>query len=237
MITQDLRTKMAIGAGAAWDLGGIGVVAGDLVTELELVLLKCLSDDRGRTAKALARVCGYNQDLVQYAFVRNHVLLPLRKRGLVDTMSESGPTIFVITDEGRAVAAAADDCAEFPDLPCKECTRDPHGHVNVSKPRLFQLAANIANREDTMTAVVVTHAVGDFEQWLKAGNRERLFPKFCSSYRLFKHADGKSVSVVAEGVDLAKMQALLSTPEGAAAKAEDTVIDPIEVYIEVEGGK
>ena len=33
------------------------------------------------------------------------------------------------------------------------------------------------------------------------------------------------------------MQAVLSTPEGAAAKAEDTVIDPIEVYIEVEGGK
>lgn len=88
-----------------------------------------------------------------------------------------------------------------------------------------------------MTAVVVTHAVGDVDQWLKGNNRERLFPKFCSSYRIFRHADGKGVSIVAEGVDLAKMQALLSTPEAAAAKAEDTVIDPIEVYIEVEGGK
>jgi hypothetical protein len=88
-----------------------------------------------------------------------------------------------------------------------------------------------------MTTVVVTHAVGDIEQWLKGNNRERLFPNFCSSYRIFKHVDGKGVSIVAEGVDLAKMQALLSTPEGAAAKAEDTVIDPIEVYIEVAGGK
>ena len=88
-----------------------------------------------------------------------------------------------------------------------------------------------------MTSVVVTHAVGDMEQWLKGNNRARLFPNFCSSYRIFKHADGERVSIVGEGVDLAKMQAMLSTPEAATAKAEDTVIDPIEVYIEVEGAK
>ena len=88
-----------------------------------------------------------------------------------------------------------------------------------------------------MTTVVVTHAVGDMEQWLKGNNRARLFPNFCSSYRIFKHADGKRVSIVGEGVDLAKMQAVLSTPEAATAKAEDSVIDPIEVYIEVEGAK
>jgi hypothetical protein len=33
------------------------------------------------------------------------------------------------------------------------------------------------------------------------------------------------------------MKATLDSPEGAAAKAADTVIDPIEVFIEVEGGK
>jgi hypothetical protein len=88
-----------------------------------------------------------------------------------------------------------------------------------------------------MTSVVVTHAVGDMEQWLKGNNRARLFPNFCSSYRIFKHADGERVSIVGEGVDLAKMQAVLSTPEAATAKAEDSVIDPIEVYIEVDGGK
>ncbi|WP_284313218.1 hypothetical protein [Labrys miyagiensis] len=79
-----------------------------MVTELELLLLKCLGDNRGWTAKALARICGYNRDLVKYAFVRNHVLAPLRKRGLVEPMSESKPKIFVITDEGRAIVAAAD---------------------------------------------------------------------------------------------------------------------------------
>jgi hypothetical protein len=33
------------------------------------------------------------------------------------------------------------------------------------------------------------------------------------------------------------MQSTLSTPETAAAKKVDTVVDPIEVYIEVPGGK
>jgi hypothetical protein len=88
-----------------------------------------------------------------------------------------------------------------------------------------------------MTTVVATHAVGDIEQWLKGNNRAQLFPNFCSSYRIFKHVDGKRVSIVAEDVDLAKMQAMLSTPDAAKAKAEDTVIDPIEIYIEVDGGK
>ena len=66
---------------------------------------------------------------------------------------------------------------------------------------------------------------------------KKLFPNFCSSYRLFKHADGKRVSIVWEGVDLGKMKAALDSPEGMAAKAADTVIDPIDVFIELEGGK
>jgi hypothetical protein len=88
-----------------------------------------------------------------------------------------------------------------------------------------------------MTTVVVTHSVGSMDQWLKGKNREKLFPNFCSSYRVFKHVDGKRVSIVCEGADLGKMKATLDSPEGAAAKAADTVIDPIEVFIEVEGGK
>jgi hypothetical protein len=88
-----------------------------------------------------------------------------------------------------------------------------------------------------MTTVVATHAVGNMDQWLDGHNRERLFPNFCSSHRIFKHADGKRVSIVFEDVDLDKLKATMGTPEAAAAKAEDTVIDPIEIYIEVEGGK
>jgi hypothetical protein len=88
-----------------------------------------------------------------------------------------------------------------------------------------------------MTTVVATHAVENMDRWLGGHNREKLFPNFCSSYRIFKHADGKRVSIVLEGVDLDKLKATLGTPAAAAAKAEDTVIDPIEIYIEVEGGK
>ena len=88
-----------------------------------------------------------------------------------------------------------------------------------------------------MTTVVAIHSVRSMDQWLKGKNREKLFPTFSSNYRLFRHADGKRVGIVWEGVDLGKMKATLDSPEGAAAKAADTVIDPIEVFIEIEGGK
>jgi hypothetical protein len=38
-------------------------------------------------------------------------------------------------------------------------------------------------------------------------------------------------------VDLAKLKATLDTAETNAAKAKHTVIDPIEVYMEVDGGR
>ena len=90
-----------------------------------------------------------------------------------------------------------------------------------------------------MTAVVVTHAVGNIDTWLKGGaDREELFAKFCSNYRIFRHPDDASrVSLVCENVDLAKLKATMETAETNAAKAKHTVIDPIEIYIEVDGGK
>jgi hypothetical protein len=90
-----------------------------------------------------------------------------------------------------------------------------------------------------MTAVVVTHAVGNIDTWLKGGaDREELFAKFCSSHRIFRHPDDASrVSLVCENVDLAKLKATMETAEANAAKAKHTVIDPIEIYIEVDGGK
>ena len=90
-----------------------------------------------------------------------------------------------------------------------------------------------------MTAVVVTHAVGNIDTWLKGGaDRKELFAKFCSSYRIFRHPDEASrVSIVCENVDLAKLKATMETAETNAAKTKHTVIDPIEIYIEVDGGK
>jgi hypothetical protein len=55
-----------------------------------------------------------------------------------------------------------------------------------------------------MTAVVVTHAVGNIDTWLKGGaNRKEVFARFCSSYRIFRHPDETNrVSIVCENVDL-----------------------------------
>jgi hypothetical protein len=89
-----------------------------------------------------------------------------------------------------------------------------------------------------MANVVASHAVGNMETWLAGGaERAALFKTFSSGYRIYRHKDQARVSVVWENVDLAKMQAALEAPETAAAKARHTVIEPIEVYIEVEGGR
>jgi len=89
-----------------------------------------------------------------------------------------------------------------------------------------------------MTTVVVTHAVGNMNTWLGGGDkRKALFASFCSSYRIFKHANADRVSIVCENVDLDKMKALLGSPDGKAAQAEHSVIAPVDVYIEIAGGK
>jgi len=88
-----------------------------------------------------------------------------------------------------------------------------------------------------MTTVVVTHAVGNMDTWLGGGEvRTKTFSGFCSSHRVFRHTDKDQVSIVFEGVDLDKMKTILGSSEAAASKAQHTVIDPIELYIEVEGG-
>jgi hypothetical protein len=88
-----------------------------------------------------------------------------------------------------------------------------------------------------MTTVVAAHAVGDMKTWLKGGDeRKALFKGFCSSYRIFKHASKNQVCVVLKDVDLEKMKAMMSSPETAARKAKHTVIDPVEIYVEIGGG-
>ena len=88
-----------------------------------------------------------------------------------------------------------------------------------------------------MTTVVATHAVGDMKTWLEGGDeRKALFNSFCSSYRIFKHATRNQVCLVWNDVDLEKMKNTMSSSETAARKAKHTVIDPIEIYIEVDGG-
>lgn len=88
-----------------------------------------------------------------------------------------------------------------------------------------------------MTKVVVTHAVGNMDTWLGGGElRTKIVSGFCSGHRVFKHFDQDRVSIVFEDVDLDKMKAILGSSEAVASKTQHTVIDPIELYIEVEGG-
>ena len=88
-----------------------------------------------------------------------------------------------------------------------------------------------------MTTVVATHAVGDMDTWLAGGSeRQELFKRFSSGYRIFRHVEKNEVSIVLEGVDLEKMKATLESSEAANAKARHTVIEPVDVYVEVEDG-
>jgi hypothetical protein len=61
-----------------------------------------------------------------------------------------------------------------------------------------------------MTAVVVTHAVGSIDTWLKGGaNRKEVFPKFCSSYRIFRHPDDANRVSIKAGLRLLERSALV----------------------------
>lgn len=88
-----------------------------------------------------------------------------------------------------------------------------------------------------MANVVAVHNVGNFETWLAGDHRARLFKEFCSGYRLYRMPDQKRVALVFEDVDIPKMQSLFESSEGEAAKKDDTVVDPIEVFVEIEGGR
>jgi hypothetical protein len=89
-----------------------------------------------------------------------------------------------------------------------------------------------------MTAVVVTHEVGNIDTWLKGGaDRKEVFPKFCSSHRIFKHPNhANRVSILCENVDLAKLQAAMETAEIKTLMGKHTVIPPVEFYMEVDRG-
>jgi hypothetical protein len=89
-----------------------------------------------------------------------------------------------------------------------------------------------------MPRVIATHAVGNMDTWL-AGGKERaeIFKQFSSGYRIYRHAKGNKVALVWENADLQKLEAALSLPDTEKAKSRHTVLEPIDVYIEVEGGR
>lgn len=89
-----------------------------------------------------------------------------------------------------------------------------------------------------MARVIATHPVGNMETWLAAGaERAEIFKQFSSGYRVYRHAKENKVAIVWENADLQKLEAALSHPDTEKAKVRHTVREPIDVYIEVDGGR
>jgi len=89
-----------------------------------------------------------------------------------------------------------------------------------------------------MPRVIATHAVGNMETWLAGGaERAEIFMQFCSGYRVYRHASENKVALVWENADLQKLEAALTHADTEQAKSRHTVLEPIETYVEVEGGR
>ena len=89
-----------------------------------------------------------------------------------------------------------------------------------------------------MSRVIITHAVGNMDTWLAGGSeRAEIFKQFSGGYRIYRHEKENRVAIVWEQVDLDKLRSVLGNQETERAKAKHTVRDPIDMYIEVEGGR
>jgi hypothetical protein len=88
-----------------------------------------------------------------------------------------------------------------------------------------------------MSNVVAVHAVGNLDTWLGQNNRPGLFKEFCTGYRLYRMPDKAKVAIVWENVDMAKLEKVLSSAEAERAKKADTVLDSIELFVELEGAR
>ena len=89
-----------------------------------------------------------------------------------------------------------------------------------------------------MPRVIATHAVGNMDTWLAGGSdRAELFKQFSSGYRVYRHPKANKVALVWENADLQKLETVLGHPDTEKTKSRHTVIDPIEIYVEVEGGR
>ena len=88
-----------------------------------------------------------------------------------------------------------------------------------------------------MASIILTHEVGDFETWLSKENRANLFPTLCESYRLFRVPGENRVAVLLEGVDLDKVEAMLGSDVAATAMAEDSVLPPVHLHVQLDGAR
>ncbi len=89
-----------------------------------------------------------------------------------------------------------------------------------------------------MPRVVATHPVGKMESWHPgAEERAEIFKEFCSGYRIYRHPTENKVALVWENADPEKLETVLTHPDAERAKAKHTVLEPVEMYVEIEGGR
>lgn len=88
-----------------------------------------------------------------------------------------------------------------------------------------------------MTRIIATHAVANMDVWLAGqGERREIFRQFSSGYRIYRQPGENRVAIVWEDADLAKVAAVINDPEALKARARHGVLEPIDIYVEIEGG-
>jgi hypothetical protein len=76
------------------------------------------------------------------------------------------------------------------------------------------------------------------DTWLAGGqDRAEIFQQFCSAYRIYRHPKENKVAIVWENADLRKLEAALTHPDTERAKSRHTALDPVVIFVEVEGGR
>jgi hypothetical protein len=58
-----------------------------------------------------------------------------------------------------------------------------------------------------------------------------------AAIRIYRHPTESKVALAWEDADLPKLEAALGHPDTPKAKAKHTVREPMDVYVEVEGGR
>jgi hypothetical protein len=107
--------------------------------------------------------------------------------------------------------------------------------IGAAATRSASSEHNNPTRRIEMSNVMAVHSVEDMGTWLGNENRPGLFKKFCSGYRLYRMPDQSKVAIVWENVDMPKLQQVFASREADAAKKADTVVEPIDIFVELEG--
>jgi hypothetical protein len=91
-------------------------------------------------------------------------------------------------------------------------------------------------KHGTMATIVISHKVGNFDTWLK-GHQDRVnsFTPLVKNFQTFQNAgDPNSIAMVMEVTDLDKLAEMVNDPAMKPIKDKHTVIDPINVYVQVK---